>query len=266
VNAKRNKPLTILLVFAALSQAAADQTVPALVRQGNNLYGQNSFTDAIELYDQALIQQPRTLEPKFNKADCYYRLDDLTQAADIFRQVAAESKDIKLAAKALYNLGNCHFQQGIRQKDSKLKKAVEELENSITHWRRVLEIEPDNEKAARNIEVARLIIKDIMDQLNKQKQAQDPNQPQDPNQTQNQQQNTKQQDRQQGAQQQDQQQNQTDDANQPHDPNQQQQDKQQQAVEMPDTTADEILEKEREQRKQRQMPPTGGYRKVEKDW
>jgi len=255
-----------MLIFAALSQAAAAPSARDLVRQGNELYDRDNFTEAIEQYDQALVQQPQSLEPKFNKANCYYRLDDLAQAADLFRQVAAESKDLKLAAKALYNLGNCHFRQGVRQRDSNLQKAVQELENSITHWRRVLEIEGDNEKAARNIEVARLIIKDMMDQLNKQKQSQDPNRPQDPNQTQSRQQGAdEQEDRQQGVQQ-SRQQKQTEDANQPQEPNQQQSNEQQQAADAPDTTADEILEEERQQRQQRQVPLSSGYRKVEKDW
>ena len=35
-----------------------------------------------------------------------------------------------------------------------------------------MEIDPENEKAAKNIEVARLIIKDIIDQINKQKEQQ----------------------------------------------------------------------------------------------
>ena len=79
---------------------------------------------------------------------------------------------MKLVAKAKYNLGNCYFQHGSKQKDSDLQKSLEDLQTSIVCWRSAMEIDPENEKAAKNIEVARLIIKDIIDQLNKQKEQQ----------------------------------------------------------------------------------------------
>ena len=82
------------------------------------------------------------------------------------------------------------------------------------HWRAALDINPDNAEAARNIEVARLTIKDIIDQINKQKQEQ--------------------------------------------------QEQQKQAA--PDATAQEILDKEQEQKKKRQILQRRGWQKVEKDW
>jgi tetratricopeptide (TPR) repeat protein len=250
-----------------LMQGAWAKTVQISVRQGNQLYAQGKFNKAIDSYEQALLEKPHVLEPKYNKANSYYRLDDLAEAMDLYKEVAAESKDMELVSKAKYNLGNCYFQRGSKQRDSDLQKALEDLKTSITNWRQVLDIDPKNEKAAKNIEVARLIIKDIIDQLNKQKQQQDPNQPQDPNQGQAQQQpkDLKQ------------------DPNQPQDPNQSQQQKtsgqdpnqsqeQQQAQQKkqeknaPDTTAQEILDKEQRQKKQRQILQRSGYQKVEKNW
>jgi len=159
--------LVVLLLPAARAGSARDS-----VREGNRLYGGGDFGGAIDRYEQALLEKPDALEPKFNKANSYYRLDDLATAMDLYRQVAAESRDMKLVARARYNLGNCHFQEGMKQRDSNLEKALEGLKNSIVHWQQALEIEPENERAAKNIEVARLIIKDIIDQLNKQRQQQ----------------------------------------------------------------------------------------------
>jgi hypothetical protein len=260
VNERRfDLTVAILLVWLLVGSASAD-SARISVSRGNKLYGAGSFNEAVNEYDLALVESPEALQPKYNKANSFYRLDDLAAATDLYREVAADAKDMNLVTKARYNLGNCHFQQGIKQRDSNLQKAMEELQTSIGHWRQVLDTEPKNEKAARNIEVARLIIKDIIDQINKQK---DPNQPQDPNQSQQQQQQQQPQDPNQGQQQQQQDPNQTQDANQPQDPNQSQQ---QQPQEAPDTTADEILDRERQQRKQRQRMQRARYRKVEKDW
>ena len=258
--------LVLLIVQAAFADSARDST-----SEGNKLYKQGNFNEAINSYDQALLEAPGALEPKFNQANSYYRLDDLGKALDLYRQVSAESKDMKLVAKAKYNLGNTYFQQGSKQKDSNLQKAIDDLKTAIGSWRGVLDIEPENTKAAKNIEVARLLIKDLLDQLNKQQQQQDPNQPQDPNQQQQQQ--SPQQD---PNQPQDQQQQQAagQDPNQPQDPNQSQDQQQKQQQEQqkqqkqtaPDTRAQEILDKEQRQRKERQILQPGSWQKVEKDW
>lgn len=243
-----------------------------LVRQGNRKYAKGNFNEAINEYDQALVDKPGGLRPKFNKANSYYRLDDLAKAMDLYEEVAAEAKDMELVTKAKYNTGNCYFQRGSKQRDSDLQKALDDMKTSITFWRQVLDIEPDNKKAARNIEVARLIIKDRLDQINKQKQQQDPNQPQDSNQPQQQQQPKEQEQNQMNQQQ---------DPNQPKEPNQgqypnkpddkqqdaqQQQQKKDQKATAPDATAQEILEKEQRQKRQRQILQRGRYQKVEKDW
>ena len=269
MNAGRHKTLLQMLLILFVAQTAFADSARISTSQGNQLYGQGKFDEAIGQYDQALIYRPEALEPKFNKANSYYRLDDLGQAINLYREVAAESKDMKLVTKAKYNLGNCSFQQGSKQRDSNLQKAIEEMETAIGHWRAVLDIEPENEKAAKNIEIARLIIKDILDQLKNQQQ--DPNQPQDPNQQQQQQQ--QQQNQQQQAQDPNQNQlKQGQDPNQPQGPNQgqsQQQEQKQQDDEKkqaPDTTAQEILDKEQRDKKQRQILQRARYQKVDKDW
>ena len=255
MNAGKHKILLQILLVLFMLQTVLASSAGLSTRRGNELYEKGRFDEAIGQYNQALIDRPEALEPKFNKANSYYRLDDLGQAVNLYREVAAESKDMKLVTKAKYNLGNCSFQQGSKQRDSNLQKAIEEMETAIGHWRAVLDIESENKKAAKNIEVARLIIKDILDQLKNQQQQQDPNQPQDPNQQQNQQQ-------QQGQ-----------DPNQPQDPNQQQSQQQQEQQrqndekkQAPDTTAQEILDKEQRDKKQRQILQRARYQKVEKDW
>ena len=273
MNAGKYKIVYKILLALVITQAAVADTARVSTSQGNKLYKQGDFNEAINSYDQALTEAPEALEPKFNQANSYYRLDDLSKALDLYREVAAESKDMKLVARAKYNLGNTYFQQGSKQKDSNLQKAIDDMKTAIGSWRGVLDIEPENTKAAKNIEVARLVIKDLLDQLNKQNQERDPNQPQDPNQqgqqkqpqpdpnqpqNQNQQQQTAGQDP-----------NQPKDPNEPQDPNQPEQQKQEEQKQQiaPDTTAQEILDQEKSRRrKERQILQRGPWQKVEKDW
>jgi len=270
VNAGKYKTVLQVLLVVVIAQASFADSARVSTSKGNKLYKQGNFNEAINSYDQALLETPGALEPKFNQANSYYRLDDLSKSMDLYRQVAAESKDMKVVAKAKYNLGNSYFQQGSKQKDSNLQKAIDDMKTAIGSWRGVLDIEPENKKAAKNIEVARLTIKDLLDQLNKQQQQQDPNQPQDPNQ----QQQNSQQDPNQPQDQKQQQQAAEQDPNQPQDHNQskdqqqkqQQEDQKQQQQAAPDTRAQEILDKEQRQRKERQILQRGPWQKVEKDW
>ena len=274
MNAGKYKTVFRIFLILVISQAAIADSARVSTSQGNKLYNQGNFNEAINSYDQALLDAPGALEPKFNQANSYYRLDDLDKAMDLYRQVAAETKDMKLVARAKYNLGNSYFQQGSKQKDSNLQKAIDDMKTAIGSWRGTLDIEPENKKAAKNIEVARLTIKDLLDQLNKQQQQQDPNQPQDPNQQQqqNQQQQNSQQYQNQSQEQKQQQQAAGQDPNRPQDPNQsrdqqqEQEDQEQQQQAAPDTTAQEILDKEQRRRKERQILQRGPWQKVERDW
>ncbi len=264
MNARKLKIILIVLTALLLARQVRADSARDLLRQGNRLYAGEKFNDAIKQYDQALVENPDAPEPKFNKANSCYRLDDLAGAIDLYKEVAAEAKDMKLVAGAKYNLGNTFFQQGMKQRDSNLQKALEDLQTGISYWRQSLDIEPENENAARNIEVARLIIKDIIDQINKQKQQQDQQQDQQQNQQQ-QQQDQQQQDQQQGRD--------------PNQPNQQQpqpqqeqqtgeeeQEKEEKQTQPPDATAQEILDNEQRQKEKRQIFQRSGWQKVEKDW
>lgn len=267
MNVRKLKIIIVILFVLGLMQQVRAKPAQVSLQDGNKLYGQGNYSEAINKYDEVLIEEPQALEPRFNKGNSYYRLDDLAKAQDVYREVAAESKDMELVTKAKYNLGNTYFQQGMKQRDSNLQKALEDLQTSIGCWRGVLDIEPGNEKAARNIEVARLIIKDIIDQLNKQKQQQDPNQPQDPNQSQQQQgqdQQGAQQDPDQTEQEQSQQMGEQD-PNEGQDEQGEQKQEQQKADAL-DMTAQEVLDKEQRQRKERQMLQEARWQKVEKDW
>jgi len=277
-NIKLQALSSVLLVLSVAASSPA--AVRDILRQGNRLYADSQFADAVNKYNDVLVEQPQAVEPKFNKANSYYRLDDLGEAMNLYQDVAAASKDMALVAKAKYNLGNCYFQRGTKQRDSNLQKALEDMQASIAQWRQVLDLQPQNAKAARNIEVARLTIKDILDQMKQQQQQQG---------QQNQQGQKQQQQRQdQGQQQNQDQQKSPSDPNQPQDPNQAPKSEPQpdpnearpqqkaapepqppqEAQAAPDATAQEILDTEQRQKKEREemLRQNARYRDVERDW
>jgi Ca-activated chloride channel family protein len=236
----RFEPCLLILALSVLPgpslSLAATGSARELLRQGDRLYGDNEFAEAVNKYNDALVEQPQAAEPKFNKANSYYRLDDLSEAMDLYQQVAAESKDMALVAKAKYNLGNCYFQRGTKQRDSNLQKALEDMQTSIAQWRQVLDLDPQGQQKQQQQNQGQ--------QQNQSQPPPDPNQPQktepkpDPNQTRQEQK-----------------------------PEQGQQNQPQQAKAAPDATAREILDHEQRQKKERELlRQRGQYQEVEKDW
>ncbi len=162
--------MALWLLLPAVSLLA--QSAAQIVKEGNQSYQAGNYDEALKQYQQPLLEGPEDPVIQYNKANCFYKLDDLEQAMNLYREVSAESKDMELVARAKFNLGNCYFQQGMKQRDSDLQKAVEAFTTSIHQYREVLKIHPDDAEATHNIAVIRLIMKDIVDQLKKQQEQQ----------------------------------------------------------------------------------------------
>lgn len=262
----------------ALAGPAFAESPGRLVSKGNRQYGKKAFGEALELYDKASVKAPESPIVAFNKGAALYKQGDYEKAAEQFKEAASKTKSLPFEAKAWYNLGNVAFKEGERQEDSDLQKALASLQESVKHYSTALEKDPKLEEAAQNLEIARLKIKDLLDKIKNQQQNQGQNQQQ--NQGQNQQQNQQdqqnqqnqqkqqgRQDQQQNQQQQDRQQQQQGQDQQKQDQPQGAQDKDKQKALARDETARQILDEEKQNRKERQREEgQATYRRAEKDW
>lgn len=270
MNAKKISRFAFAVLLLAAGTVRADSAADR-VAEGNRLYREGRYDKAAEQYDRAIEADPELTEAQFNKANALYRQQKLDEAIEIYRQAAVQSRDADMVARAKYNLGNSYFRKGLEQKDDP-RKAIESLEAGIDSWRQVRRMKPDNAAAARNIEVARLLIKQLREQMQNQSEQQESqdrqNQPEDPNSPQDSSRTPPPADDSKDAPEKDQEKNQ---------PSEQQQDTQeaqdqpsaqtdeQQEIQAAEATADEILEKEEKDREQRRIL-IRGQQKVEKDW
>lgn len=279
------------LAAAALAWAgsAFAESPGRLVSKGNRQYGKKAFGEALELYDKASVKAPESPIVSFNKGAALYKQGDYEKAAEHFKTAASKTKSLPFEAKAWYNLGNVAFKEGERQEDSDLQKALGSLQESVKHYSTALEKDPKLEDAAQNLEIARLKIKDLLDKIKNQQQNQGQNQQNQQNQQgqqnqQNQQGQQDQQNQQQGQQQQQQGQDQQNKDQQQQQQQQQQagqekqdqqkkeqqqgaQDKDKQKALARDETARQILDEEKQNRKERQREEgQATYRRAEKDW
>jgi tetratricopeptide (TPR) repeat protein len=164
--------ITALLVLSCIVAAgpgpAAAQSAGKLVKRGNDRFDDNEFEKAIEHYEKASVKAPESPIVSFNMGDAYYRLEDYEKAREYFEKAALETKDLSLEARAWYNMGNTAFREAQRQLDSDLEKALEYYRESVTYYETALERDPEFLDAAHNIEITRLVIKDLLDRIKKQ--------------------------------------------------------------------------------------------------
>jgi len=164
--------ITALMMFVLTWACAFASSAYELVERGNRLYNAGKLDEALEAYEKASVENPESARIYFNKGAVYYKKDDFAKAREAYEKAALATRDLKLEAKCKFNLGNCSFRQAERQKDSDIKKSLAMYEQSIRYYQEALKLDEQLKDAAHNIEVARLVMKDLLDKLKKMQQQQ----------------------------------------------------------------------------------------------
>jgi len=172
-----------LLLFGAVRQAWG-ASVAALVKEGNRLYDEKKYEQALASYDAALEQKPEAGYIQFNRGNALYRLGRYGEALDSYRKAAGSDDADEIGAMSAYNMGNTAYRLGDALQNSNPGKALEQTQDSIAQYRRALDDDPRMEEAARNLELAKVRAVRLRELLQQQKAAaqQDAKQKQDSNQ------------------------------------------------------------------------------------
>jgi len=142
------------------------------VAEGHAAYRDGRYAQALDAYERASVDLPESPELYFNKGDVWYRQEEYGKAVEAFEAAALKTRDLRFEARCKYNLGNCAFREAERRKDGALAKALEGYQKSVRHYQEALKLDPALADAAHNIEVARLLMKDLIDKLKRQQESQ----------------------------------------------------------------------------------------------
>jgi Ca-activated chloride channel family protein len=112
-------------------------------------YSSGNFTNALMEFEQLLNDQSKQQKPEdprlhFNAGAAAYRATNYAAAIHHFTAVLA-AQDIKLQAKAYYNLGNVHFRLGQQAED--LDKLEEAWKESLQQFNHAVELDKTNHDA-----------------------------------------------------------------------------------------------------------------------
>jgi len=160
--------ISALLVVAVVPSAIQAESVGKLVARGNRSFAKEDYDGAIELYEKASVKAPESPVVYFNIGDAYFKKGDFEKARENFEKAAEKTEDLGFEALSWYNMGNCAFKQAERQQDGDLQKALDYYKESIQFYETALKKDPDLRDAAYNLEVARLVVKDLLDRIKKQ--------------------------------------------------------------------------------------------------
>jgi len=140
-------------------------------QKGNDAFDKQDYATALEAYKTAQVEGPDRPQPYYNAANTYYRQADYQQA-QLQAQAAQRSAGGALAQHTIYNMGNAYFNS-------------QQFEQAIEAYKEALRLNPADQDAKHNLELA------LQQMQNQQAQQQPQNQSQD-NQSdqQNQQQNS----------------------------------------------------------------------------
>ncbi|MGD9158070.1 MAG: tetratricopeptide repeat protein [Desulfobacteraceae bacterium] len=157
----------IIIVLLISNTAFADSTA-SLIDRGNKSWIAGDYDAALKDYDEAAVDNPESPYIYFNKGAAFYKKGDYSAAIEEFEKAALKSKDPETESKSRFNLGNCAFREAERQMDSDLKKSLDFCQKSILHYQDALKLDPELTYAAENIEIVRLYMKNILDEIKKQ--------------------------------------------------------------------------------------------------
>ena len=147
------------------------QSAGALVEQGNQAYTAENYEQALDAYEKASELEPDSAHIWFNRGSTLYQQGDYTAAGDAFEQAALRGSDPAIEALSKFSHGNAAFRQGVGQQRTDPRQALQSVERGVRLYQDALKINPGLNDARHNIEVARLRIRDLLEQLKDQPQS-----------------------------------------------------------------------------------------------
>ena len=179
-----NNVQRLLLLSCILLCVAWTDSLRSQVVEGNRLFSEGKFGDAVESYGQALVDHPDSPLLNFNMGTAHYKAGKYAQAFSSFSRVQASPEgsatDAGRTARTAYNVGNTQYQRGVRAEERNPQAALTAYTNALASYRRALGADPTDQDAKFNYEFVAKRIEALQDTLERQPQPNQPEQEEQP--------------------------------------------------------------------------------------
>jgi tetratricopeptide (TPR) repeat protein len=153
-------------VYLGSLASAGETDAHSLVAEGNQAFAERDYVAAGEAYRRALLERPDSPELSYNLGVVHYKLGDYSSAQAAFGR-ALSTRDPELEARIKFNLGNIAYASALQEK-SDPPKAIDFLRTAIRRYRDALELHPEDDDARVNLEIARTLLRDQLDEWQRQ--------------------------------------------------------------------------------------------------
>jgi len=150
------KILGIFLLFFLYNHSANAFFQSNAIKDAEKNYSKGQYKEAISNFLTKSVENPTNKELKFNLGNSYYKGQNYQEAYNIFDELK-DVPDKKMSQKAYYNLGNTSFRLG-------------KLEEAIEQYHKATMLDPSDEDAKFNLELAR---KELKKRIEENKKRQD---------------------------------------------------------------------------------------------
>ena len=130
----------LLAGFVILTAAACGEVGARPNNEGNEAYEQEDYEAAQSSYQEAIEKSPELPEPHYNSGNVRYRQGQNEEAQESYDRALLEA-DEDLSRDILFNQGNIQLQ-------------ADEIEEAIGSYKEVLRLDPSDQDAKHNLEVA----------------------------------------------------------------------------------------------------------------
>lgn len=143
----------LLFCFAVMARASH-------ISDGNEYFLEGKYDKALESYLSARKESPAEPILFYNIGTTQYMLGNYEEAIKEL-EPAVRFPDSVVSSKAAYNLANAYFRAGEKAETA---TKIESWRQSIAYLKKAIEIDPDFEKAKKNVEIVQRRLKEALDE------------------------------------------------------------------------------------------------------
>jgi Ca-activated chloride channel family protein len=175
---RKNNVLIYSLVSGML--IASDgycQPLRSRIQDATKLYEEGQYESALSAYMDIELEHPGEPVLDFNIGNTYYQQQRYDEAIEKYEQ-AILNADPKLKSQAYFNIGNSTYQKALQSEQAnKLDEAIQNMRAGIEQYKQAFKANPEDLDIKYNIEFVEREIKRIINKI-KEQQEQQKNQPQ----------------------------------------------------------------------------------------
>ncbi len=151
------------VVCVSAAAGAQEKDARTLAAKADQAFADHDYTTALEMYTAAQLLLPESPELAYNEGVARYMLGDYAGAREGFTR-SLSTRSVELEARIKFNLGDTAYALALGRKSSP-PEAIDLLKSAIAYFRDALELDPQDEDARMNIELAQRLIRDLVEKL-----------------------------------------------------------------------------------------------------